>query len=164
MGLTRFNTQPADELTQVLLACCDVPQWAATVREGRPYASTAAVVETADAASRAFTPADVDRALRAHPRIGEQADAEATTAAWSRQEQSDVQRDTATLTALRDANRAYEERFGQVFLICAAGLTSEQILSALHTRLDNDPTTEAQVVADELRMIALHRLRGVLES
>ena len=164
MDLDRFNEEPADRLRPALLACCDVPAWADAVGDGRPYDEVSAVLATADAAARRFTPEDVDRALAAHPRIGERAEGADTEAAWSRQEQSGVSRDEVTAAALRDGNRAYEDRFGRVFLICATGLTAEEVLANLTDRLGNDDATEAAVVADELRKIALLRLRKVLDS
>ena len=160
MNLTDFNAAPAEELEPALLACCDVPSWAAAVREGRPYDDVPALVARGDEAARAFTPADVERALAAHPRIGERPSGDRTEAAWSRQEQSGVTPDDA----LAEGNRAYEDRFDRVFLICATGLSGEEILAALHRRLDNDDETEAAVVADELRKIALLRLRKLVSS
>jgi 2-oxo-4-hydroxy-4-carboxy-5-ureidoimidazoline decarboxylase len=89
-------------------------------------------------------------------------EAPGTEAGWSQQEQSGVDRDADTLRALTEGNRAYEERFGQVFLICATGLSSEEVLGSLHRRLGSDEQTEAGVVADELRKIALLRLGRVV--
>jgi hydroxyisourate hydrolase len=150
-----------DELTEAdLLACCDVPSWAEAIIAGRPYADEDALFATADEAARRFTPDEVERALAAHPRIGERAQGEGTEADWSRQEQSGVAEDAkADLLA---ANQAYEQRFNRVFLVCATGLSAAEILVSLHSRLDNDDATEAAVVADELRKIALLRLRKVL--
>ena len=164
MDLHRFNGEPAEALTPTLLACCDVPAWAETVAGGRPYADAEAALAVADKAARALTPAQVDRALAAHPRIGERAEGQGTEAAWSRGEQSGVGRDERTAAALLEGNRAYEERFGRVFLICATGLSGEQVLDSLTERLGNDDETEAAVVADELRKIAVLRLRKVLDS
>lgn len=164
MVLTEFNTAPAETATGWLTACCDVPSWVATVRDGRPYAEVEDVYDVADKAARSFTPADVDRALAAHPRIGERATGPGREAAWSRREQSGVARDPKTQDALRDANLAYEAMFGRVFLICATGLTGEEILADLRARLLNDEAAEAAAVAEELRKIALVRLTKVLES
>jgi 2-oxo-4-hydroxy-4-carboxy-5-ureidoimidazoline decarboxylase len=75
-----------------------------------------------------------------------------------------VDRDETTLAALVEGNRLYEERFGRVFLVCATGLDADQILDALRSRLENDDEPDAAVVADELRRIALLRLRKVVES
>jgi 2-oxo-4-hydroxy-4-carboxy-5-ureidoimidazoline decarboxylase len=164
VDLDRFNGEPADALVPTLLACCDVPSWAAAVAEGRPYADVDAALAVADKAARRLSPAEVDRALAAHPRLGERAEGQATEAAWSRGEQSGVSRDERTAVALLEGNRTYEERFGRVFLICATGLSGEQVLDNLTERLGNDGETEAAVVADELRKIAVLRLRKVLDS
>lgn len=160
--LERFNTAPADALRPALLACCDVPRWADAVLAGRPYADVPAALAAADDAARAFTPDEVDRALAAHPRIGERASGDHAEAAWSRREQSGVATTADVRQELADGNRAYEQRFGRVFLICATGLGADQVLASLRARLANDPDTEAAVVADELRKIALLRLERAL--
>lgn len=162
MDLPHLNSAPPAELTTTLLTCCDVPAWAAAVRDSRPYADADALLRTAEVAARRFTPADVDRALAAHPRIGERAHRDGVDAEWSRREQSGVDRDADTQRALAEGNRAYEQRFGRIFLICAAGLSGADVLGALRSRLANDPETEAAVVAAELRAIALLRLRRLL--
>jgi len=164
VSLSEFNASTAASLTATLTSCCDVPAWVAAVRDGRPYAEAADALDVADKAARSFTPADVYRALAAHPRIGERAGGSGTDAVWSRQEQSGVAADAETVAALAVANRAYEERFGRVFLICATGLSAAEILGRLRERLDDDEATEAAVVADELRRIALVRLAKVLAS
>ncbi len=164
MTLDRFNAAPTDELTPRLLACCDVPSWAGAVLEQRPYDGTGELLEVADAAARRFTTDEVDRALQAHPRIGERASGASSGAAWSRQEQSGVDRDAAAERALADGNRAYEQRFERVFLVCAAGRSAEEILANLQQRLGNNVETEDAVVKDELRKIALLRLDKLVEE
>jgi len=161
--LDEFNAAAVHELRPQLLACADVSAWADALLDGRPYADADEVEATADKAAREFSPADVDRALAAHPRIGERAEGSSTEAAWSRAEQSTVSRDATTEQALAEGNRAYEARFGRVFLICATGLSGEEILASLRSRLGHDEVTEQAVVADELRKIALLRLRRVLD-
>lgn len=164
MTLPEFNAAPAERATALLSACCDVPSWVAAVRDGRPYAEAEDALDVADEAARALTAAEVDRALAAHPRIGDRATGPGREAAWSRQEQSGVVRGADTQDRLRRANAAYEERFGRVFLICATGLTAAEVLADLRARLGNDGATEAVVVAEELRKIALLRLTKVLGS
>ncbi|MEU4418762.1 2-oxo-4-hydroxy-4-carboxy-5-ureidoimidazoline decarboxylase [Nocardia salmonicida] len=96
--------------------------------------------------------------------MGERARGRSTEAAWSRAEQATVTRTAETDRELAVGNQAYEDRFGRVFLICATGLSGEEILKSLRSRLDNDDATEQAVVADELRKIALLRLRKVVDS
>jgi 2-oxo-4-hydroxy-4-carboxy-5-ureidoimidazoline decarboxylase len=160
--LADFNLAPREDVTATLLACCDVPAWATALECGRPYPDLDSLLATADAAARRFTGSDVGRALAAHPRIGERAHRAGPEAGWSRQEQSGVDGDAATRQALADGNRAYEQRFGRVFLICATGLSGAEILASLQRRLAHDEETEAAVVAEELRAIALLRLRRAL--
>ena len=42
--------------------------------------------------------------------------------------------DPTTLAELAAGNRAYEERFGHVFLICATGRSAPELLAALRER------------------------------
>ena len=67
-------------------------------------------------------------------------------------------------SALAEGNRRYEERFGHVFLISAAGRTADEILAALRERMRNDPGTEVAVAASELRKIARLRLERMLSG
>jgi 2-oxo-4-hydroxy-4-carboxy-5-ureidoimidazoline decarboxylase len=60
--------------------------------------------------------------------------------------------------AIAAGNRHYEERFGHVFLISAAGRGPQEILSELTRRLDNSPEEELRVAAHEHRRITRLRL------
>lgn len=163
MTLDEFNAASVDEARPALLACCDAPRWADSLLEGRPYRDLPVLISAADLVARDLDPADVDRALAAHPRIGERPAADGTAAGWSRQEQAGV--DAAThRQALVDANRAYEQKFGRVFLVCADGLSAEEVLASLRSRLAHSPEEEAAVVADELRKIAVLRLRRLVTA
>jgi 2-oxo-4-hydroxy-4-carboxy-5-ureidoimidazoline decarboxylase len=165
-AIAAFNALPPKRLEADLLACCAAPEWAARIAAGRPYRSTDDLYATADAAARALSWADVLVALSAHPRIGERAEGDSQSAAWSRREQAAAgeRRDDATTAALAEANRAYEQRFGHVFLIFASGRTPEEILAAAQARLANADATERAVVAEELRRIALLRLERLLDG
>jgi len=95
-------------------------------------------------------------ALVRHPRIGERASGDPGDVALSAAEQSGVSSSDAA--ALAAGNAAYEERFGYIYLICASGLSGEQMLAALRERLTHDDAAERLVVMDELRKIAALRL------
>lgn len=162
MDLQEFNAAPDDRLRPQLAACCDVPRWVDSVLAGRPYGDVAALTQTADKALRDLDASEVDRALAAHPRIGDRAAGASTEAAWSRNEQSGVGEDPEVRAALAAGNREYEDRFGRVFLICATGLSAQEMLAGLQQRLTNDEIAEAAVVQEELRKIALLRLAKVV--
>lgn len=123
---------------------------------GRPYRSLAAAEAAITAAFESLDWADVLEAIAGHPRIG------ARAAGQSAAEQSGVA--DSSRAALAAGNREYEERFGHVFLICATGLSGEEMLAALRQRLDNDPDTERKVAATELRKITVLRARKELSS
>jgi 2-oxo-4-hydroxy-4-carboxy-5-ureidoimidazoline decarboxylase len=162
VDLQEFNSSPADRLRPLLAACCDVPRWVDGVLAGRPYGDVAKLNQVADEALRELDDSDVDRALAAHPRIGDRAEGAGTEAAWSRNEQSGVGDDPDLRAALAAGNREYEQRFGRVFLICATGLSAQEMLTSLTQRLTHDDSTEAAVVHEELRKIALLRLAKVV--
>lgn len=161
-----FNTLPAEQLTRELLACCAAPAWGAAILAGRPFADRAALDAAADTAGRELTWADVLAGLSAHPRIGERATGDSPEAAWSRAEQSAAAQsaDDLTRAELIAANRAYEERFGHVFLIFASGRSQAEILAAARERLGNDEAAERTIVTGELSKIARLRLERVLDA
>ncbi|GID27247.1 2-oxo-4-hydroxy-4-carboxy-5-ureidoimidazoline decarboxylase [Paractinoplanes brasiliensis] len=161
-----FNSLPAARLEEDLLACLAAPAWGSAVIAGRPYARRDDILAAADAAARALSLDDVLTGLSAHPRIGERAGGDTREAAWSRREQSAAAQsaDEVTKAALIEANRAYEGKFGHVFLIFASGRTQEDILAAARERLTNDPAAEREIVADELRKIGRLRLERVLDA
>lgn len=163
-GLAAFNAQPAEWLLADLSVCNAATFWARAVEGGRPYADRPALTAAAEQASAALTAADVRVALDGHPRIGERAGSEATGSRWSRDEQSGVRREDATMAALAEGNRAYEQRFGHIYLVCATGLSSDQLLADLKRRLDNDDNAERAVVAGELAKIAQLRLGKLLDE
>ncbi|MFF0266355.1 2-oxo-4-hydroxy-4-carboxy-5-ureidoimidazoline decarboxylase [Kribbella sp. NPDC004536] len=162
MDLEEFNSARSDRLRPALAACCDVPRWVEAVLAKRPYGDLAALTALADQVLRELGDDEVDRALQAHPRIGDRPRGASTEASWSRSEQSGVGDDAGVRQELAEGNRQYEDRFGRVFLICATGLSADQMLSSLRTRLTHDDATEAAVVHEELRKIALLRLSKVV--
>jgi 2-oxo-4-hydroxy-4-carboxy-5-ureidoimidazoline decarboxylase len=164
VDLQEFNHAPAERLRPILAACCDVPRWVDGILAGRPYGDAAAIAQAADRAARDLDDSEVDQALAAHPRIGDRPDGDSTEAAWSRGEQAGVGDDSEIRAALATGNREYEQRFGRVFLICATGLSAQEMLAGLRRRLTNDDESEAAVVRDELRKIAVLRLAKVIDG
>jgi 2-oxo-4-hydroxy-4-carboxy-5-ureidoimidazoline decarboxylase len=64
--------------------------------------------------------------------------------------------------ALVEGNRAYEQRFGHVFLIRAAGRSPEEMLAELRRRLANDEATERAEVTEQLAQITGLRVEGLV--
>ncbi|GAA2044109.1 2-oxo-4-hydroxy-4-carboxy-5-ureidoimidazoline decarboxylase [Agromyces tropicus] len=162
MELDAFNGADRDAAIGLLRPCLDVDRWCAELADGRPYDSVDDLAARAEVVAMPFTHAEVEGALAHHPRIGERPSGPGAEAAMSRAEQAGVDpADAQVAAALAEGNRAYEERFGRVFLIRAAGRSSRDILDALTERLAHTPDDEEPVVADQLRQIAVLRLRGL---
>ncbi|MFD3706919.1 2-oxo-4-hydroxy-4-carboxy-5-ureidoimidazoline decarboxylase [Nocardia sp. NPDC058658] len=157
LSLAGFNDLPATIAEEALLACCSAPRWGRAIVAARPYATTQSLLEVADATSAALDDADIDEALAGHPRIGDR-----PTSAASAREQAGVADDVRA--ALAEGNRAYEAKFGHIYLVCAAGRSGEELLAVLRARLDNDPATERQVMRTELAKINRLRLAGLVVS
>jgi len=127
--------------------------------KGRPYLTLDRLISASDSTLGRLEWADITEALAAHPRIGDRATGPEQDASWSRQEQSGtVSAGDSMRQLLVDGNVAYEQRFGHVFLIAATGLTADQMLSSLQSRLHNDPVAEQTAVRAELAKIVRLRL------
>lgn len=134
-----------------------VSRWVSEVASGCPYPSVEDLVAAADLAARSLSAAEVDEALASHPRIGSAGSG--SSAALSRSEQAaSATDDPALVVAMTQGNADYEERFGRIFLIRAAGRSRPEILAELHRRLALSDPDESAEVADQLRQIALLRL------
>jgi 2-oxo-4-hydroxy-4-carboxy-5-ureidoimidazoline decarboxylase len=165
MQLAVFNSADRAEAIAALRPCADVERWVEQVADARPFTSAQDLIDFAGTAADPFTPSEVRQALAHHPRIGERPAAATAEASMSRSEQSGVDpTDSALALALAEGNRAYEEKFGRVFLIRAAGRTAPEILAALRERLNHSPEEEDAIVARQLREIALLRLQGVISQ
>jgi allantoicase len=159
-GLAHLDLADDDRARAALLRCCGSTAWAERMTSARPFHSRDELLRQADEVWASLTTDDHLEAFAAHPRIGERSDAR-----WSSQEQAGVGDSAqATRDALVEGNRAYEERFGHVFLICATGRTADEMLGALHERLDHDPAEELTVAAEEQRRITHLRLDKLLRE
>ena len=106
-------------------------------------------------------------AFRSHPKIGEQK-AEASVSkqslGWSAQEQSGVANAaTQTLAELETFNRGYLKKFGYIFIVCATGKSSDEMLAILKSRLGNDREQELRIAAGEQAKITELRLKKLVE-
>jgi allantoicase len=167
-GIERFNRLSKPEACRALLDCCGSKRWGEQVLEQMPFLNLSTMLQAADAALATLGRNDWLEAFRHHPAIGAKRvkkDQSATARRWSSVEQSLAQKAAPkTLATLAAANQAYQSKFGHVFLICATGKSSEEILSSLQQRLTNDPEVELRVAAEEQRKIARLRLEKLLAS
>jgi allantoicase len=165
-GIEQFNRLSREQALKALLDCCGAKKWAQQMLKMRPFPDLGHVLDTADKVWAGLQRDDWLEAFRHHPAIGEKqakAKQSANARRWSAGEQSVSQKGPPEmLAALAAANREYHAKFGHVFLICAAGKSSEEILKNLQQRLSNNPEAELRVAAEEQRKITRLRLEKLL--
>jgi len=153
--LGSFNAAPVPDAERDVLACCASTALAKAVAAGRPYRDADALLAALDAAFDTLTWDDIAEAMAGHPRIGDRA----VRGGMSATEQSGAAAAAGEVQqALADGNVAYEQRFGHIFLVCASGLSGEDMLARLQSRLKNNQEDERLVVRAELLKITRLRM------
>jgi OHCU decarboxylase len=164
-ALRALNEASPDGALERLLACCGSHAWARALVERRPFVDVEALIAASDEVWWSLGPEDWLEAFAAHPRIGEREAGAGQAAAWSRAEQSGAaDAPEETMAALSEGNRRYEERFGHVFLIRAAGRSVGDMLSALTQRMSNEPAAELRVAAAQQAEITRLRLARLVDA
>ncbi|BBX52631.1 2-oxo-4-hydroxy-4-carboxy-5-ureidoimidazoline decarboxylase [Mycolicibacterium poriferae] len=157
-GIEGFNRLSERQRMHLLFEVCSSTIWARRVLAGGPFRDAEALFDRADRVLAELPDAELDAALDGHPRIGAKADNPS-----SAREQARVADATDAVKAeLAEKNRAYDDKFGYVYLVCASGRTAEELLAILTDRLDNDPETERRVMRSELAKINRLRLERLL--
>jgi 2-oxo-4-hydroxy-4-carboxy-5-ureidoimidazoline decarboxylase len=162
-ALAHWNSLSPSTAALAILPCCGSHAWADALAARRPFATPQQLFTASDEIWRALPEAAWQEAFLSHPRIGEQ-HAPAATAqslAWSSAEQRAAAAPPGDLAklALAERNRQYEERFGRIFIVCAAGKSATEILAILNRRMANSPAAELLEAAEQQRQITQLRLR-----
>ena len=167
-NLARLNALDAAEAERELLKCCGSTEWARALAAQRPFGEPRELAAAADEIWWSLGERDWLEAFAAHPKIGGKRAAReqgAQSATWSEQEQSGARdAEQATLDELAEANRAYEEKFGHIFIVCATGKSADEMLALLRARLPNDAATELRNAAEEQSKITKLRLEKLLTT
>ena len=151
-SLSQLNSMSDRGLVAILTELFGSPQLADYVASTRPYSSLEALLETADEGLAALPDSVFLSAVNAHPPIG----GRVAAGSLSEAEQSASAGGTEE-GSIRALNPEYHRRFGHVFLIKAAGLSSAEILAAMKQRLEHSAEEEKQITRGELAKI--NRLR-----
>jgi allantoicase len=172
-GLRALNAMDGAALRQALTNCCGSSAWVDRMTAARPFEDLGDLWTKSEAIWRALRREDWLEAFAHHPRIGDRARAPAQSPEahrWSVQEghsatqtpQTNTEEHGKVLAALAEANRAYEDRFGYLFIVCATGRTTEEMLAMLRERLRSDPDVELATAAGEQAKITRLRLEKLL--
>ena len=166
--LEQLNSMPREDAIGELMKTCGSSRWAARLADERPFDDEEALLSAADRIWWTLDAPDWLEAFSHHPKIGERRAAievSAEARRWSEEEQSGA-RDASRTARLEliAANQEYESRYGFIFIVCATGKTTAEMLGLCRARLSNDAETELRIAAEEQRRITNLRLRKLLES
>jgi len=167
-ALARWNSLDPAAAAREVLPCCGSQAWAITLVSKRPFTDVASVAEASKAVWFSLPAEAWQEAFDSHPRIGQkhaQSTATDESLRWSAQEQrTAISADETAKLALEEANRRYEQKFGRIFIVCATGKTSVEILSILEARMQNDAAAELREAAEQQHQITQIRIQRWLES
>ena len=158
-----LNQLSTDEAQAAFTRCCGASRWASQMVTRRPYSNLESILQAADDAWNTMENEDFLEAFSHHPKIGASLESLkekfAPTKTWSSNEQESVaSASDETILALRDANVAYEERYGFIFIVCATGKSAEEMLGILNSRMGHTYDEEIQIAAQEQAKITRLRL------
>lgn len=151
-----------------LLAACGSTRWVEAMLTRAPFETSQHLHVAADEAFDELREDDWLEAFAHHPRIGD-VDALrerfATSGALSEREQAGIAgTPDELLEELARGNATYEERFGFVFLVRAAGRSAQELLELQRARLASDRVTELVTAAQQQREITQLRLEQQLAA
>jgi len=158
-GLARLDAMSESEAATALRAVCGSRHWVERMLALRPFEDSASLVRAGERIWWSLEEADWLEAFAAHPRIGERQ----TGARWSADEQSGVgAAGAAVLEELDSLNRAYQEKHGFIFIVCATGKSAREMLELLGARLGTSRAEEIRTAAEEQAQIVELRLRKLV--
>jgi OHCU decarboxylase len=164
--LLSLNSLLPSDAEAEFLKCCGSRNWAQRMVAERPFQSLNQLIEISDRIWWSLAPADWLDAFDSHPKIGEKKAAAVIAAdaqQWSEDEQSGTRAAPAeTMDKLAELNSAYEKKFGYIFIVCASGKSSEEMLGILRERLPHNADKELSIAATEQAKITQLRLRKLL--
>jgi OHCU decarboxylase len=168
VSLDELNALPQSEAEELFSSVCGASSWIIEMARGRPYDSVDQLLAKADEAWASTGPDDWYEAFSHHPRIGEGESAAGQNArakGWSEKEQALIRGASSNVfDQMSLVNRAYEEKFGFIYIVSAAGKSGDELLELARERLRNDTDTELRIAAGEQAKIMRLRLEKLFEE
>ena len=162
MTIASFDHLPLEEKRELLHKCCSSGQWVNFMIDLLPYEDLVDVLEDAEQVWYNCDEMAWLEAFSHHPKIGDLSSLEskfASTKELAGEEQSGIKNaNDDTLVELAELNRQYESKNGFVFIICATGLSSDEMMEGIKKRLGNDRQSELEIAAEEQNKITKLRL------
>ena len=167
-GVQVLDAMPAGRAAALLAECCGSSRWVTAMLSRRPFVSAERLLTASTEVWHSLDSDDWLESFAHHPRIGQRASDRPQGeqgARWSEAEQQGVNgASDVTRTALANANRAYEQRFGFIYIVCAAGKSADEMLVIANGRMQHDLAQEITVAAAEQHAITQLRLERLVNT
>jgi len=166
MTIETLNGLASSEAAAQFNLCCGATNWIKIMNQSRPFQNKNEVYQQAESIWLSLSSEDWLEAFTHHPKIGNINSLRKkfrNTKSISKNEQSGVNNATeSTLKNLAESNQLYEDKFGFIFIVCATGKSSDEMLALIKMRLNNNAKIEMQNAAKEQNKITQLRLKTLL--
>ena len=166
MTIEALNALTSSEANKQFELCCGASNWVEKMNQNRPFHDKNEVYQQAESIWFSLSSEDWLEAFTHHPKIGDIDSLRKkfhNTKSMSKNEQSGVNdAEKSTLNNLAKSNQLYEEKFGFIFIVCATGKSSDEMLALIKMRLNNNAKIEMQNAAKEQNKITQLRLKTLL--
>lgn len=167
-SLDALNNVSVNAAHAWFMQTCTSEKWCSNMLKRRPFSSLESLTLQANEQWLNLQVADHMQAFSGHPMIGDLRtlrEQYANTKTLASNEQKGTQgASEATLQKLQEMNRAYLDKHGFIFIICATGLSAEAMLIELQKRLPNSTPTEVQKAGKEQIKITLIRINSAFRA
>lgn len=168
LSLDQVNALSRDEFTRIIGPVFEHSPWIAeAARSKQPFSSLKELHDTLCGIVRASGEEKKIALICAHPDLVGRAALAGTLTAPSKAEQAGAGLDRLTpgeIAEFQRFNRAYREKFGFPFVICARINKKEAILAAFPVRLTHDRQEEINAALEEIYKIAYFRLQDIVAA
>ena len=166
MTIETLNGLDSSEAAAQFNLCCGATNWIKIMNQSRPFQNKNEVYQQAESIWFSLSSEDWLEAFTHHPKIGDIDSLRKkfhNTKSISKNEQSGVNdAEKSTLNILAKSNQLYEDKFGFIFIVCATGKSSDEMLALIKMRLNNNAKIEMQNAAKEQNKITQLRLKTLL--
>jgi 2-oxo-4-hydroxy-4-carboxy-5-ureidoimidazoline decarboxylase len=166
MDLQQINNLNTESAHHLFMQCCTSERWIENIVTGRPYVDAQSLHQAADQYWDQMAEHDYLQAFEGHPKIGDVNSLKAkyanTKALASGEQAGANQANDQLVIDLKALNRAYEEKYGFIFIVCASGKSAKDMLDLLRARLKNTRHRELEIASEEQRKIFHLRLEKIL--
>lgn len=167
MTIAEFDHLGQERMKELLFKCCGSTKWVDKMLTALPMEDLVQLLETVEEKWNECQEEDWKEAFSHHPQIGDIDSLKhkfANTAGWAVKEQAGVNHaDDKILLELKDLNQDYLDRFGFIFIVCATGLSADEMLTRLKERMDNSLEGEVKTAAAEQLQITKLRIEKLFD-